>query len=1027
MKITTLSTLRSVLCGIALIIGMQLSTMSAAVTYEGINYTTSGTKATVAKYATGTLYKGVINIPETFTVGGITYTVVATAANAFKDCIEVTQVTLPKTCVTIGRNTFIGCTALTNYPIPEEATSIGNGVCSGCTSLTEAFIPAGVTSPVISDQFAGCTSLKKFTIKSSSTPIDFAAAAFGATPASPLEEVYIGRDLTTKYPFPFKNMATIKTLTLADALTTLPSEAFANCTALSSVTFGTGVNLTTIPTSTFKNDKSLTSIALPAAVTAINGSAFYGCTNLATVTGLDNVTAIGSYAFYHDGAITSITLPAGLNSIGAHAFDNTGLSGTVTLPASLTSLGDYAYANNAQISGFAIGASVASIGTGAFALCPQLANITVDAANAAYKADKGVLSTTDGKTIIVVAPQSTDVLGQAEFSNATATEVGEYAFWATPYKTITLPALATIGNYAFMNTPNLESFTIGKTMNVGLYAFKNSGLKSLTFEEGYRQVVQGTAMGAASLASVTLPSTITSISKDAFAGCSSLQTMNLGKNVNYLEGGAVPTTLSTLRCENQNVPAIAPDLFTDTAACAKITCKVAATAVADYKAAAGWNLLSITADATITGMKAQLGCPTGLYFATKDGKLEYLSADNKIVDTEIASGTHAFQLGSYNNRVYVAYAGTKFTYQDPAATQGDGETFYINKSGDTFYRVTVLNNFGCNAFEDPFSMTILPTEQKILLADRNVGLHMISTEAVGLFGSQDFFLQNNQLAYYNNGITYGAIGCGIFKDKNETFWMGKKFNGNGIFRFKKEDIGNTGNPTQPILFNGYTITTFYMDEANGYMYLYVQSSSSADPATPGIWRVSLADIEAHQADTKLTTYGTLIDDSPVLLEGSAPAELTGVTQITGNGAKIYWAYIAPENATDLYIGSKPLDTANPLHKSGIKQIAATGSDLTVTYAVPDVKAYGVIATINPNSGVSNVATDKGAARSTVKGYNVTVPANAIVKIFAVNGTMLSSSQVNGGATVSLEGLAKGMYLVQVIYSNGTKETVKVVR
>jgi hypothetical protein len=75
-------------------------------------------------------------------------------------------------------------------------------------------------------------------------------------------------------------------------VTTLPSEAFANCTALSSVTFGTGVNLTTIPTSTFKNDKSLTSIALPAAVTAINGSAFYGCTNLATVTGLDNVTAV---------------------------------------------------------------------------------------------------------------------------------------------------------------------------------------------------------------------------------------------------------------------------------------------------------------------------------------------------------------------------------------------------------------------------------------------------------------------------------------------------------------------------------------------------------------------------------------------------------------------------------------------------------------------------------------------------------------------------------------------------------------
>ncbi len=64
---------------------------AASITHDGINYTTSGQNATVAKYtiikATATapadtlFYTGDIVIPETFEEEGITYTVIATAAN----------------------------------------------------------------------------------------------------------------------------------------------------------------------------------------------------------------------------------------------------------------------------------------------------------------------------------------------------------------------------------------------------------------------------------------------------------------------------------------------------------------------------------------------------------------------------------------------------------------------------------------------------------------------------------------------------------------------------------------------------------------------------------------------------------------------------------------------------------------------------------------------------------------------------------------------------------------------------------
>ena len=109
MKRFTTSWMRVMLLGLVSLFAFQ-EVGAATVSYEGINYTTSGTKATVKRYTytkgDTTFYKGDIVIPETFELKGVTYTVVATAANAFVDCRELTSLQLPATCVTIGRNCF---------------------------------------------------------------------------------------------------------------------------------------------------------------------------------------------------------------------------------------------------------------------------------------------------------------------------------------------------------------------------------------------------------------------------------------------------------------------------------------------------------------------------------------------------------------------------------------------------------------------------------------------------------------------------------------------------------------------------------------------------------------------------------------------------------------------------------------------------------------------------------------------------------------------------------------------------------
>lgn len=259
--------------------------------------------------------------------------------------------------------------------------------------------------------------------------------------------------------------------------------------------------------------------------------------------------------------------------------------------------------------------------------------------------------------------------------------------------------------------------------------------------------------------------------------------------------------------------------------------------------------------------------------------------------------------------------------------------------------------------------------------------------------------------------------------------MGKKFNGNGIFRFNESDIHPDGNvPSETpfkVLFEGTMITTFTLDEANGYLYAYLQKGTKGEK--PGIYRIPLSAIKENDDNTSFANHGLLIDDSPVLKEGSDPSELTGVTQISSNGENVYWAYIAPTSAEDLYIGDVPLDANNPLHKSGIKTISATAANPEVTYAVENVEAYGVVAAKYTGSSVDNNIADKPAARYTLKGKTIEVQENAKVRITALNGATISEKFAPEFTTVSFDGLESGLYIIQIIYTDGTADVVKVIK
>lgn len=946
---------------------MAFSAWSAEFNVDGINYKSSVQSGvnvvTIQRYTCkpDTIwYSGDIVIPEVVSYNGVDFTVVATAANAFLNCQDLTSLVLPETCVTIGRNSFKGCTSLVVSPVPVTANNIGTGVWNGCSAMEELTIPAAWNGPMVGDDLAGCSNLKRLIFAESPNTFTMNFNAFGNAAADrvadkTIEEITILRNVSKRESDvnnlePFHNLVAVKTITVGGQFTTIGATMFQGCTALEQFIFNEDNQVNAIGNNAFKSCISLQSIVLPDAVTTVEANVFNGCSSLANITLGNAVTLIGDGAFQGCSALTGIDFPATLTKIGAQAFQSSGMIDEITFNDGLTNIGDQAFAST-KLTKINIPASVATIGNAAFAPITTLGEITVDGNNAGFKVENGILTDLLGKRLLVTAHEGE--IG-TELSNDLIESVDNYGLAYSPYTSINLPALQSVGDYGFANT-KVESYELKSNVTIGYFLFSGSEIQNLVFEDGRHEIPQGTAQNCNNLTEVTLPSTATNILLNAFNGCSELKSMEIPANVNYMEPGSVPATIESLRVLNVNTPVLAAGVFTPEQS--DVECKVAVSSVEKYQSASQWNYLNIVGDATIAGTGADFGCPSGLYFATKDGHLMYKNNDGDVIDTEFTTGAHAFNLASYKNRVYVGVAGQNFRYQDANAQEngGDGEVFYVNYTDGIFYRVTVLNNVGYKAFEDPFSLSIAADEGKIFIADRNVGVHEMSADTVGLYGSQPFLVQNNWLSYYPNGTAgwmYGGIGCGFYKI-GDTYWMGKKFNGFGIFRFRNSDFtpdqASSGGPDPFKSILPYVqMTQFYVDEPNGYLYFYLQNSSAAGRNdVPGVYRLPLSAIaenDANDMDTDMS-QAVLIDDSPVLLEGGGD-EITGITQFTSDGEHVYWSYIATTADENSVPNSTPLDETNPLHHSGIKYVTAKPATpeerSEVNFAVEGVEAYGLI-------------------------------------------------------------------------------------
>ena len=217
-------------------------------------------------------------------------TVMSIGEWAFSDCTGLTSITIPNSVTTIGQNAFYNCSGLTSVSIPNGVTSLGYGAFADCYGLTSISIPNSVTS-IGAGAFNSCSGLISIEVESGNTMYD------SRNNCNAIIETASN-----------KLIAGCKNTVIPNSVTSIATQAFENCSALTSITIPNSV--TSIGWGAFHNC-GLTSVTIPNSVTSIDSRAFDGCSGLTSVTVDINIPLSISSNTFTNRANATLYVPAG--------------------------------------------------------------------------------------------------------------------------------------------------------------------------------------------------------------------------------------------------------------------------------------------------------------------------------------------------------------------------------------------------------------------------------------------------------------------------------------------------------------------------------------------------------------------------------------------------------------------------------------------------------------------------------------------------------------------------------------------
>ena len=328
-----------------------------------------------------------------------------------------------------------------------QVTGLGDNVFKNCTELTEITIPYSVTD-IDSYAFDNCISLSGINVDANNTHY------------SSLNGVLFDYDKSKLVLYPCNKQDS--SYVIPDGVQSIAYKAFNGCDSLNSISLPYGI--TDIGKYAFSYCTNLKDINLPQSVTNIGIGAFYNCSSLESISVPNGVEDISDFTFSNCASLTDINIPNEATRIGDYAFSYcTGLS-NITIPENVAYIGSYAFIGCTALSNIEIPGNVKSIGNFTFNNCTNLTDIKVAADNTYYSSLDGVLFNHD-KTKLIQYPIGKADTSYSIPSEVSNISISAFEGCSNLYKIIIPNNVINIGYFAFYDCPALNMVCYSGTDN----------------------------------------------------------------------------------------------------------------------------------------------------------------------------------------------------------------------------------------------------------------------------------------------------------------------------------------------------------------------------------------------------------------------------------------------------------------------------------------------------------------------------------------------------------------------------------
>lgn len=455
------------------------------------------------------------------------------AERAFYNAKALASPIFPETLKYIGNESFRFCSALESITLYENVEYLGDYAFAGASSLYEVIFSEQSINSIGENVFMDTPWLTQKQNAEDEGVIYMNNIAYSYKGEMPADTALTLREGTVGIaPLAFAGQSNLKGVVIPSTIKSIGDKAFMGC-GLESIVFEEGSQLK-----------------------SIGNKAFYGAA-FASLSLPEGLQSIGAYAFSNNSALIFLNLPESLKTIGDGAFSTlTAINTELILPDGVTSVGAHAFRSSAFSLTIAPSSQLVFIGSKAFTDITQL--------TVAVPAGITKLNDAFSETIIngLIIPKWVTEISAEAFKNSQISSIGIasdnnlikigaqafYGLSGTVFNLYGLSALKDIGERAFYGCDELQSLVAASVSSIGISAFEGcnklaelstngkalaplfggtlpSTLTKINITSGTTAISEGAFENADSIVSVYLPATLKTVSRYAFKGASSLETI----------------------------------------------------------------------------------------------------------------------------------------------------------------------------------------------------------------------------------------------------------------------------------------------------------------------------------------------------------------------------------------------------------------------------------------------------------------------------------------------------------------------